>query len=129
MTNPPPTDFPLPPNLPEPIDDGAASHLQGMAVPDIALSSTTGGMINLAEVAASRTVLYCYPMTGVPGRSLPDGWDLIPGARGCTPQSCGFRDHFEELARLGAAVLGLSTQPTEYQQEMATRLELPFAVL
>jgi peroxiredoxin len=87
-------------------------------------------MINLAEVSRRQmTVVYCYPMTGVPGQQLPVGWDEIPGARGCTPQSCSFRDHFTELKALAVSVFGLSTQTTEYQQEMAERLGLPFEVL
>jgi peroxiredoxin len=121
--------FPLPPNLPRPLDDGAADHLRGLAMPHISLSSTSGGMVDLGALSAPRTVIYCYPMTGVPGKPLPDGWDEIPGARGCTPQSCGFRDHHEELARLGAALFGLSTQTNEYQRDMALRLHLPFEVL
>jgi peroxiredoxin len=86
-------------------------------------------MVNLRALPGPRTVIYAYPMTGVPGTSLPDGWDLILGARGCTPQSCGFRDHFENLAALDAAVFGLSTQATDYQREMVERLHLPFEVL
>jgi peroxiredoxin len=125
----PATAFPLPPNLPRPLDDGAADHLKGMAMPHVALPSTSGGMVDLATPSAGRTVVYCYPMTGVPGKPLPDGWDMIPGARGCTPQSCGFRDHHKELVTLGARVFGLSTQTTEYQSEMAQRLHLPFEVL
>jgi peroxiredoxin len=86
-------------------------------------------MVNIARLTALRTVIYCYPMTGVPGKSLPEGWDTIPGARGCTPQACDFRDHHRELAELSAEVFGLSTQTTEYQKEMAERLRLPFEVL
>ena len=123
------TDFPLPLDLPVPVDDGAANHLLGQPLPAVSLPSTAGGMVDPASLPASRTVLYVYPMTGVPGKPLPEGWDLIPGARGCTPQACGFRDHFQELARLGAEVYGVSSQTTEYQLEMATRLRLPFAVL
>ena len=119
----------LPPDLPVPEDDGAAAHLVGMRLPDLALASTDGGQVELAHLPGPRTVIYCYPRTGVPGQALPTGWDLIPGARGCTPQSCGFRDHHAELACRGVAVLGLSTQTTDYQREMAMRLHLPFAVL
>jgi peroxiredoxin len=122
-------DFPLPPDLPRPIDDGAADHLVGMRLPQIFLPSTAGRMADFSSLAASRTVVYCYPMTGVPGQQLPQGWDEIPGARGCTPQTCGFRDHHKELWHLKATVFGLSTQTTEYQREMAGRLRLPFAIL
>jgi len=123
------TAFPLPPSLPVPGDDGGCRHLVGMRMPDVALPSTDGRTVNLGALPALRTVIYCYPMTGVPGVSLPDGWDLIPGARGCTPQTCAFRDHHRDLAALGADVYGLSTQTTDYQKEMAERLHLPFAVL
>jgi peroxiredoxin len=120
----------LPKDLPVPIDDGAADHLVGLTVPSLELKSTANRMVNLAEVSVERrTVAYCYPMTGVPGQSLPSGWDEIPGARGCTPQACNFRDHFSELQALDVIVFGLSTQTTDYQQEMASRLHLPFEVL
>ena len=119
----------LPPGIPVPQDDGAARHLAGMKLPDLALPATRGGAINLA-LLAGRTVLYIYPRTGVPGVDLPPGWDDIPGARGCTPQSCGFRDHFAELKARGVSHLfGLSTQDTGYQREAAERLHLPFAIL
>ena len=119
----------LPPNIPAPQDDGGARHLTGMKLPDLALPATAGAAVNLAKLKG-RTVVYIYPRTGVPGVDLPPGWDEIPGARGCTPQSCGFRDHFAELKRLGVAQLyGLSTQDTAYQQEAASRLHLPFAIL
>ncbi|HZL29444.1 MAG TPA: peroxiredoxin [Pseudolabrys sp.] len=119
----------LPPDIPVPQDDGAASHLTGMRVPDVALTGTDGKSVNLSKLA-SRTVVYVYPRTGVPGVDTLPGWDAIPGARGCTPQSCSFRDHFDELQRLGVAQLfGLSTQATDYQKEAATRLHLPFAIL
>jgi peroxiredoxin len=119
----------LPPGIPVPQDDGAARLLAGMKLPDLALPATRGGAINLA-LLAGRTVLYIYPRTGVPGVDLPPGWDDIPGARGCTPQSCGFRDHFAELKALGVSHLfGLSTQDTDYQREAAERLHLPFAIL
>ena len=119
----------LPPNIPAPKDDGAAKHLASMKLPDLALPATTGAAVNLAKLKG-RTVVYIYPRTGVAGVDAPPGWDDIPGARGCTPQSCGFRDHFGELKRLGVAQLyGLSTQDTAYQQEAATRLHLPFAIL
>jgi peroxiredoxin len=123
------TDFPLPPDLPRPVDDGSADHLEGRAMPRVSLPSTAGGMVDLWQLSAPRTVLYCYPMTGVPGKPLPEGWDMIPGARGCTPQTCGFRDHYRELSALNADVFGVSTQTREYQQEMAQRLHLPFQIL
>ena len=119
----------LPDNLPIPQDDGAAGHLAGMKLPDMALAATDGSRVNLAKLAG-RTVFYVYPRTGRPGVPAPDGWDAIPGARGCTPQSCGFRDHFADLIRLGVArVFGLSTQDTAYQREAVERLHLPFAIL
>jgi len=119
----------LPTDIPIPQDDGAARHLAGMRMPDLALPATTGPAVNLSKLHG-RTVLYIYPRTGVPGVDLPPGWNEIPGARGCTPQSCGFRDHFAELKGLGVAQLfGLSTQDTAYQREAATRLHLPFAIL
>lgn len=118
----------LPEDLPIPVDDGCASHLVGLRLPDIALQATNGELINLSKIEGT-LVVYCYPMTGRPDVPLPDGWDKIPGARGCTPQSCSFRDHYQELKALGADVVGLSTQPTDYQQEMVSRLHLPFKVL
>lgn len=119
----------LPDDLPVPQDDGAARHLVGMKLPDIPLASTDGAQVNLSKLPG-RTIVYVYPRTGRPGQALPTGWDAIPGARGCTPQSCGFRDHFAELRRLGVAALyGLSTQDTAYQREAVERLHLPFAIL
>jgi peroxiredoxin len=123
------SDFPLPANLPRPVDDGAAKHLIGMEMARIRLRSTAGRDVDLWELGAPRTVIYCYPMTGVPGKALPEGWDEIPGARGCTPQTCGFRDHYRDLQQLGAEVFGASTQSTEYQREMTERLHLPFEIL
>jgi peroxiredoxin len=119
----------LPLNLPRPKDDGGARHLPGMPLPDISLPSTANRLVNLSKVAAPRLVIYCYPMTGRPDRPLPKGWDDIPGARGCTPETCGFRDHHKDLARLQTEVAGLSTQDTAYQQEMVHRLQVPFEVL
>ena len=121
--------YTLPDDLPAPVDDGAADHLPGAVVPDIELAATDGGSVSLAALRG-RTVVYAYPRTGRPGEpSLVDDWDLIPGARGCTPETCGFRDHHAELAAAGAAVFGLSTQDTDYQRELAERLALPFAIL
>ena len=118
----------LPKDLPRPVDDGAASHLQGMKLPKIALMATNGATVDLGGIPG-RFVLYVYPMTGRPGVPLPDGWDGIPGARGCTPQSCSFRDHYSELKSLNASVFGLSTQTTDYQKEARDRLHLPFELL
>ncbi|MGZ3370981.1 MAG: peroxiredoxin [Caulobacteraceae bacterium] len=119
----------LPDDLPAPQDDGAARHLTGAKLPDIALPATDGAQVSLARLKG-RTVVYVYPRTGRPGQALPTGWNGIPGARGCTPQSCSFRDHFAELKRLGVAQLfGLSTQDLDYQREAAERLHLPFAIL
>ncbi len=119
----------MPPDLPVPVDDGACRHLLGLKMPSIALPATDGRTIDLGALSAARTVIYVYPRTGVPGQPLPTGWDAIPGARGCTPQSCAFRDHHAELTALGAEVYGLSTQSPDYQKEMAERLHLPFPVL
>jgi peroxiredoxin len=124
-----PTDFPLPSNLPRPVDDGVTDHLVSMTMPKICLRTTTGRTVDLSDLSAPRTVIYCYPMTGVPGKPLPEGWDAIPGARGCTPQACSFRDHHQALSQLKADVFGYSTQTTEYQREMAYRLHLPFEIL
>jgi len=119
----------LPRDIPVPQNDGAADHLAGMTLPDLALPATDGASVNLATLSG-RTVVYIYPRTGVPGIDPPEGWDMIPGARGCTPQSCSFRDHFGELKALGVArVFGLSTQDTAYQREAVARLHLPFQVL
>lgn len=120
--------FELPKDLPRPIDDGAASHLQGIKLPDLILPSTKGDSVHLAALRG-RFVLYFYPMTGRPGVALPDGWDNIPGARGCTPQSCAFRDHYLELESLNTGIFGLSAQITEYQKEVRGRLHLPFQLL
>lgn len=120
--------YSLPKGLPVPTDDGKASHLMGKKLPSIELPSTSGTVVNLS-LLSGWSVIYCYPMTGRPDVALPEGWDDIPGARGCTPQSCAFRDHHAELVSLGAKVFGLSTQTTDYQKEMAARLHLPFDVL
>ncbi len=119
----------LPPNIPAPQDDGAARHLAGLGLPDLTLPATSGAPVNLSALKG-RTVVYVYPRTGVPGVPNPDGWDQIPGARGCTPQSCSFRDHFGELKQAGVRQLfGLSTQDSAYQREVAERIHLPFPVL
>ncbi len=115
--------------IPAPVDDGAARHLATKSIPSVSLAATDGRRVDLAGLSGA-TVVYAYPMTGRPGVPLPDGWDKMPGARGCTPQSCSFRDHFAELKSLGIEnVFGLSSQTTEYQQEAAARLHLPFALL
>lgn len=118
----------LPSELPVPSDDGACAHLPGMLVPPVALRSTANRRIDLSGLPG-RTVVYCYPRTGRPDEEPPSGWNEIPGARGCTPESCGFRDLHQELRTLGAGVFGLSTQPSAYQQEMVNRLNLPFEIL
>ncbi len=118
----------LPKDLPISVDDGACNHLLGKSLPSIALSSTQGEYVDLSEISG-HVVIYCYPMTGQPGIPLPDKWDEIPGVRGCTPQSCAFRDHHQELNELGAKVFGFSTQSTEYQMEAKMRLHLPFDLL
>jgi len=118
----------LPVDLPVPQDDGACNHLVGMALPNSTLLATDGSMVNLSQLPG-RLVIYCYPMTGQPKVPLPEGWDQIPGARGCTPQSCAYRDHYQALQALNVNVCGVSVQSTDYQREMATRLHLPFLVL
>jgi len=122
--------FPLPPGLPVPEDDGAADHLPGQPMPALTLPATDGSQVQLAALGAGRTVIYLYPMTGRPGVDLPEGWDDIPGARGCTPESCGFRDLMADLADAGAGrVFGLSSQSSDYQREAVSRLHLPFSML
>jgi peroxiredoxin len=118
----------LPANLPVPADDGACAHLFGRRPPDVSLLSTSGRHINLRQ-RRGLIVLYAYPLTGRPGVALPAGWDEIPGARGCTPESCSFRDHHAEIGQLGAEVFGLSTQSTDYQREVRARLHLSFDLL
>jgi peroxiredoxin len=120
--------YELPKDLPVPFDDGSCDHLPGLKLPWISLISTAGTAVDLATLSG-RTVIYCYPRTGRPGQLLPRGWNEILGARGCTPQSCGFRDHFAELEALGVRVYGLSTQDTNYQKEAVQRLNLPFELL
>jgi peroxiredoxin len=120
----------LPDDLPVPEDDGAAEHLPRMALPPLTLAATEGDAVDLSALGQGRTVLYLYPLSGEPGTDLPEGWDAIPGARGCTPEACGFRDHLQELREAGAErVYGLSSQDTGYQSEFAGRMSLPFAIL
>jgi peroxiredoxin len=120
--------YELPENLPVPVDDGACDHLLGIHMPSVALPSTAGRVVDLASLAG-RTVVYCYPRTGRPEQEPPSGWNDIPGARGCTPQSCAFRDQYQTIQRLGTEVFGLSTQDTAYQREAVARLHLPFELL
>lgn len=118
----------LPDNLPVPEDDGAANHLVGSRIPSIQLESTAGSNIDLSKLP-DLNVIFCYPMTGVPGVPLPPGWDDIPGARGCTPQACSYRDAYPKLKQKVNHVFGMSTQSTEYQKELHDRLELPYEIL
>jgi peroxiredoxin len=122
------TVYELPADLPVPVDDGACDHLEGMHAPALVLESSRGP-VDLAAFGAERAVLYVYPRSGKPGREVPAGWDAIPGARGCTPQSCGFRDHTEELRRLDARVAGLSVQALEDQVELSERLGITYPVI
>jgi peroxiredoxin len=120
----------LPHDLPVPVDDGAGDHLPGVELPAVALAATSGETIALDRLGPGRSVLYVYPLTGRPGVELPDGWDDILGARGCTTEACDFRDHHADLVAAGAArVYGVSAQDTEYQREVVDRLHLPFAML
>ena len=122
--------YTLPDDLPVPEDDGAAENLPGRSLPSLRLRATTGGEIDLAEVGANGTaVLFIYPRTGRPGEELPTGWDLIPGARGCTPQSCAFRDLHSVFTERDVEVIGMSAQSPEDQAEFAERVHLPFPVL
>jgi len=115
-------------DLPAPTDDGACAHLAGAVLPSVALPSTSGEAVDISRVAGW-LVVYCYPMTGKPGVALPVGWAEIPGAMGCTPEACGFRDHARDLAAVETAVFGVSTQTTEDQAEARSRLQLPYALL
>jgi peroxiredoxin len=119
----------LPADLPVPEDDGAAAHLPGTVMPPISLPATSGAAVDLSRIGSPRAIVYVYPMTGTPGVPLVEGWDQIPGARGCTPESMGFRDHYQELTALGAEVFGLSVQDTAEQAEAAARLKLPYPLL
>jgi peroxiredoxin len=122
--------YSLPDDLPVPEDDGACDGLVGRRLPQLELPATTGGELDLADLGAEETaVLFIYPRTGKPGEPLPPGWDLIPGARGCTPQSCAFRDLHGEFTARGVRVVGLSAQSPEDQREFADRVHLPFPVL
>ena len=115
--------------IPAPVDDGPTAHLPGARIASVALPATDGRTVDLSRIKG-QVVVYTYPRTGRPGVALLDGWDMIPGARGCTPQSCAFRDHHAELKALGVSeVFGLSTQSPDYQREAAARLHLPFAIL
>jgi peroxiredoxin len=125
--NPDYSRFPL--GLPVPVDDGGADHLAGFLVPHVLLPSTEGGSVDLAQVAQERLVAYVYPATGAPGQPMPAGWDDIPGARGCTPQSCAFRDAMGEFSKYGASVIGISAQSSAEQREFAEREHIPFALL
>lgn len=118
----------VPPDLPIPVDDGACDHLRGAMLPSVELAATSGRRVDPAAVPGA-VVIYCYPRTGRPDQPLLPGWNEIPGARGCTPQACAYRDHHAELKALGAEVFGLSTQTTEYQREAVERLHLPFELL
>lgn len=121
--------YELPQDLPVPVDDGACDHLPGMKLPAAVLPSTAGRQVELAKFPG-RMLVYCYPRTGRPNVANPQGWDRIPGARGCTPQACTFRDHHAELQALGVNnIFGLSTQTTDYQREVVERLHLPFDLL
>ena len=124
--------YQLPADLPVPVDDGAARHLEGLLLPPVALPSTSGRPVRLDDTAISLAVFYCYPRTGRPDAlalGSTASWNAIPGARGCTPQSCAYRDHHRELQALGAVVYGLSRQTTDYQREVVSRLHLPFELL
>jgi len=119
----------LPPDLPIPEDDGAAEGLEGLRIPEVRLASTLGPEVDLDRVSSGRLVLYVYPRTGTPDQASPPGWDEIPGARGCTPENCAFRDHEGELRSLGVAVIGLSSQPLEEQREFADRERIPYPLV
>ncbi len=120
----------LPEELPVPIDDGEAAHLEGLQLPDISLPTTSGQHFSFdTNSNPEKLVIYVYPLTGQPDVALPDGWDEIPGTRGCTPQACDFSDHYQQFKNLNTQVFGLSTQTTEYQSALKNRLHLPFDLL
>jgi len=129
VNEPPPDLHALPADLPVPEDDGGAAHLPNAAVPSIVLSATVGEPVDLAHAARGALIVYVYPKTGVPGQPLPTGWDRIPGARGCTPQSCAFRDSARELAELDVSIFGLSAQSSDEQREFAAREHIPYPLL
>jgi len=118
----------LPAGLPVPVDDGLAAHLEGLKLPDVSFTSTSGELVNLSQYQ-QKLVIYVYPLTGRPDVALPEGWEQIPGARGCTPQACDFGNHYQELQALNTVVYGLSSQSTAYQSELKNRLHLPFDLL
>jgi peroxiredoxin len=121
--------FDLPTDLPRPVDDGACAHLAGFRIPSVELPATNGGSVDLSRLAG-RTIVFCYPRTGRPNEPVPKSWDAIPGARGCTPQACSFRDSYQALIDAGAdQIFGLSTQDSDYQKEAADRLHLPYSLL
>ena len=120
--------YALPEGLPVPVDDGACDHLPGSMVPSVVLQSTAGRIVDLSSLTG-RVIVYCYPRTGEPDRDPPAGWNEIPGARGCTPQSCAFRDIHHEYRKMGVRIFGLSTQDSDYQREAVRRLHLPFELL
>jgi peroxiredoxin len=121
--------YSLPDDLPVPLDDGACDHLNGLTLPNLILRSTLNRDLNLFETSKSKTVFFFYPRTGRPDEPAPIGWDQIPGARGCTPQSCGYRDAHSKFHDLGIQIFGVSTQTTDFQQELVRRIHLPFEVL
>jgi peroxiredoxin len=121
--------FDLPTDLPRPVDDGACAHLTDFRIPSVKLPATNGGSVDLSQLPG-RTIVFCYPRTGRPNEPVPQEWDAIPGARGCTPQVCSFRDSYQALIEAGAdQIFGLSTQDTDYQKEVAERLHLPYPLL
>lgn len=123
------TGFEMPKDLPVPVDDGACAHLQGMSMPGVNLQSTRDHIVNVEEISSGNTVFFFYPMTGKPGVPLPKSWDLIPGARGCTPESCSYRDHHREFRNLGFEVFGISSQSNEDQKEFSQRSNIPYEIL
>ncbi|KAJ4336558.1 hypothetical protein N0V95_008584 [Ascochyta clinopodiicola] len=119
----------FPSDLPVPQDDGACSHLTGFKIPSVCLSSTSGHQVDVSTLSGL-AIIFCYPRTGAPGETIPDEWNIIPGARGCTPQACSFRDEMDELRKLGVnTIFGVSTQDTPYQAEVKSRVHLPYDLL